>query len=464
MTEKYWQFAGLWDGGKWIEPAFVTVKKDGKISAIANTAPPEVVIHESVAGWAIPGMPNAHSHAFQFAMAGMTESVTPDRRGDDFWTWRNVMYTLAGKVNPDQFQAIAAFTYAEMLRFGITSVAEFHYLHHDVNGVPFNNPAEMCERLSAAALETGIALTIIPVLFEQNTFDQPAIFEQKRFISKDFDSFIQISERAKNLEKSDSRIRLGIGAHSLRAARPENIKRIYNIATPQKPFHMHIAEQTQEVEQCCKHLGIRPVEWVLRNLDLDARCHLIHATHLSPDEIAGLARSEATVVLCPSTEANLGDGFFPLSEYWRLGGRFSIGTDSHVSLNPREDLRWLDYSQRLLAQKRNVLATDKAKDLPIESGEMLWREAWERGNLAVGNSVSNLDVGAYFDAVVIDGRHPSLKFGEPSTRMSRIVFGCNDLPFFRTIVSGKTVVENGKHCSHDRINEKYCRVIAALRK
>ncbi|NQV87534.1 MAG: formimidoylglutamate deiminase, partial [Woeseiaceae bacterium] len=323
---------------------------DGQISGIqtdANAMPGDTLV-----GYVIPGLCNAHSHAFQRALAGHTEQRAPAGR-DNFWTWRQRMYELAGRVDADLLTAIARQAYSEMLSSGYTSVAEFHYLHRD----PKNPDAvdTMFAAISTAARESGIRLTYVPVLYERAGFDNPEPLPHQRSFALSIDDFMSHYERARDL--SDATTNIGIGVHSLRAVRRESLRDIAKEANDAfVPMHLHIAEQQLEVEQCLATLGARPVRWLLDNVDVARNWCLVHATHMDDEEVEALAISGAVVGLCPSTEANLGDGLFPLHQYLTHGGRIAIGSDSHVSINPFEELRWLEYGQRLATRSRNIVS------------------------------------------------------------------------------------------------------------
>ena len=290
-------------------------------------------------------------------MAGLAENHSGEQ--SDFWSWREAMYGLALAVNPDQFEAIAAMLYAEMLRHGYTNVAEFHYLHHDKDGKPFDNLAEMGSRLVNAAKKTGINITLIPIFYQKGGFNKSPEPNQKRFISQNVEDYAKLYEASENACKDYEHANIAVGIHSMRGVETEAIKEVAANFPKNVPFHIHISEQLKEVEDCVEFLGKRPVEWMLENVELSERFHFVHATHLDENEIKGLAEKRVNVVLCPTTEGNLGDGIFPLREFQNAGGNWSIGTDSHVSLNPFEELRLLDYGQRLISHKRNTFTDEK---------------------------------------------------------------------------------------------------------
>src|SRR5690606_21481125 len=351
MREKIFHCKALLLSTGWLSPAYVRTDERGMVRRITD-APPEEQPVEFINGFAVPGFQNAHSHAFQFAMAGMAEKHT----ADDFWTWREAMYACALTLDPRQMQAVATMLYAEMLKRGYTHVAEFQYLHHDKDGKPYDNQVEMSGSLVAAAAIAGIRITLVPVFYQTGGFGKAAGTAQRRFCFRDVDQYFRLVDDCGRLVKNLSNSQLGFGVHSLRAATPEDIIQIASQGPGDLPFHIHATEQLAEVNDCVAYLKERPVEWLLNHIDLSDRYHLIHCTHLDDREVERLAASGAHVVLCPGTEANLGDGIFRLTDYARRGGKWSIGTDSHISLNPLEDLRWLDYTQRLVTRRRNTFA------------------------------------------------------------------------------------------------------------
>ncbi|HEY4556465.1 MAG TPA: formimidoylglutamate deiminase, partial [Lysobacter sp.] len=305
--------------------------------------------HRTSHGWQLPGIANLHSHAFQRAMAGLAE-----RRGgagdDSFWTWRETMYRFAARFDPDTLHAVATQLYVEMLEAGYTTVCEFHYLHHAPDGRAYADPAAMSRALVAAARETGIRLTLLPVLYMTGGFDGRALAERQRRFAHSVDDYLALLESLRG--ETGPTVTVGCALHSLRAV-PEDAMHAVLAALPDSTrVHVHIAEQTAEVDECVSVRGARPVRWLLDNAPVDARWTLVHATHLDAGEVRDLAASRATVAICPTTEANLGDGLFPLRDYLDAGGRWGIGSDSHVSVSPVEELRWLEYGQRLVTRRR----------------------------------------------------------------------------------------------------------------
>ncbi|MCG8693780.1 MAG: formimidoylglutamate deiminase, partial [Minwuiales bacterium] len=317
----------------WARDVVLKIDDAGWLAAVRPAAVGDA--GERVAGPVIPGMPNLHSHAFQRAMAGLGERAGPT--GDSFWTWRQVMYDFVGRLGPDAVEAIAAQLYVEMLKAGFTAVGEFHYLHHDPSGRPYADPAELSHRVIAAARRTGIGITHLPVLYAHGGFGgQPAADGQRRFLN-DADGFFRIVDSAFAEADGDSQIAVGIAPHSLRAVTPDLLAealRMLDARDTAAPVHIHIAEQTKEVDDCVAWSGARPVDWLFDNVDVDDRWCLVHATHMTEGETMRLATSGAVAGLCPTTEANLGDGLFPAPAYLRAGGRYGVGSDSHISVSP----------------------------------------------------------------------------------------------------------------------------------
>ncbi|HEY7690420.1 MAG TPA: formimidoylglutamate deiminase [Dongiaceae bacterium] len=413
-------------------------------------------------GPVIPGMPNLHSHAFQRAMAGLTEQAgQAGAAGDDsFWTWRQVMYGFVGRITPPQLQAIAAQLYVEMLKSGYTAVGEFHYVHHDIDGRPFADYAEMSEQIVAAARTTGIGLTHLPVLYGCGGFGgKPAGPGQRRFLS-DPQAFLRMVNRLMQRYPDDPQIRFGIAPHSLRAVTPQMLAETLgglDAMDAAAPVHIHIAEQVKEVEDCLAWSNQRPVEWLLNNHHLSPRWCLVHATHMNDGETGRMARSGAIAGLCPTTEGNLGDGFFNAVDYCRAGGAFGIGSDSHISVSPVEELRWLEYGQRLLHRKRNVLANGSP-----HVGATLYRAALAGGAAAMGRPIGKLARGHRADLVVIDMEKPGLTDRNGDVLLDSLVFAGNENPVRDVMVSGRWMVEEGHHRAEHAVLARYRAVLREL--
>jgi formimidoylglutamate deiminase len=354
-------------------------------------------------GPVLPGMPNLHSHAFQRAFAGLSEYRSANGGDDSFWTWRALMYRFARDLGPDQLEAIATQLYIEMLRAGYTAVCEFQYLHHAPDGQRYADPAEMSTRLLAAAARAGIGITLLPVLYQDAGFGrQPPRPEQRRYLNS-VEALLDLVQRGRAHGAC-----VGVAPHSLRAVGPQALRELLaglQSIDPRAPIHLHIAEQQQEVDDCVAWSGQRPVQWLLANQPVDARWCLVHATHLSDAERTALAASGAIAGLCPTTEANLGDGVFPAAAYVGAGGAWGIGSDSHISVDVAEELRLLEYTQRLAQQRRNVLVGDDRHDGAArrQVAEHLWRGAVAGGAQASGRAIRGLAVGEQADLVVLDG-------------------------------------------------------------
>ncbi len=434
-------FRALLQNTGWVERVSIETDDVGLIRSIDVNADIES------ADLAIPGFQNAHSHSFQYAMAGLAENHTND---SDFWSWRDAMYRLALFVNPDQLEAVATMLYSEMLRHGYTNVAEFHYLHHDADGKPFENLAEMGSRLINAAKETGIGITLIPIFYQKGGFGKPPEENQRRFISETIDEYQRLFESSLKACENYDFANIAVGIHSMRGVEPNDIKEVAESFPKDIPFHIHISEQLKEVEDCKEYLGLRPVEWMLENIDLSDRFHFVHATHLNNAEINGLAEKGVNVVLCPTTEGNLGDGIFPLRKFQDAGGNWTIGTDSHVSLNPFEELRLLDYGQRLTTHRRNSFSYKQNGN----SGIYAIGQAIVSGRKTVNNFTSNyFEIGEPFNACVISSEHPLIQTASSENLLNTIVYSSDETMQKGAIVNGKWKKENGKSNNYDQIKD-----------
>ena len=448
------RFNGLLQQEGWTEPAYVLVDDDGIISAISEK-PIDGHGIEAVNGFALPGFQNAHSHAFQYAMAGEAENH-PAGIADDFWTWREAMYRCALSVNPDQAEAIAAMLYAEMLRHGYTHVAEFHYLHHNHDGIPYDNPAEMGFRMVRAAKTAGIGITLIPVFYQTGNFGIAPDPGQRRFINPTVDAYLQLFHASKEALSLYDKSYLAWSIHSLRAARQESILELFEQMPTNLPFHIHAAEQLKEVSASVAYSGLRPVQWLLENLPVNRNFFIVHATHLDDNELRGLATSGATVVLCPGTEGNLGDGIFRMKDYVREGGQWCIGTDSHISLNPMAEFRMMDYRQRLVSHRRNTFDGDAA--------QYMVHTAFRQGKFAMGIQHSNhFAPGQPLDAVVYDADAPLIAKSNALNRLATLLYTSDASGITGTMVSGKWVVKNNQHISGATIRENFLSTLSDLK-
>ncbi|MET2827383.1 formimidoylglutamate deiminase [Mesorhizobium shangrilense] len=401
----------------------------------------------------VPGMPNLHSHAFQRGMAGLAELRGPS--ADSFWSWREVMYRFALSMTPDQVEAVAAQLYVEMLEAGFSRVGEFHYLHHDRDGQPYANIAEMAERIAAAAGDTGIGLTLLPVFYAHSSFGGAAPNEgQRRFIN-DVNRFTRLVEKSRESVRSLNQAVVGVAPHSLRAATPEELALVAAMA-PDGPIHIHIAEQVKEVEDCLAWSGARPVEFLLGHAKVDERWCLIHATHMTGAETIGMAKSGAIAGLCPITEANLGDGTFAAPLFMQNGGRFGVGSDSNVLIGLPDELRQLEYSQRLAHRARNVLAVAGGS-----TGRALFDAALDGGSVALGAGASQIAVGAPADVVSLQADHPSLAGKRGDAILDAWIFA-NGSKVDCAWVHGRKQVSGGRHAKREAIAERFRNVMMAL--
>jgi formimidoylglutamate deiminase len=397
------------------------------------------------AGPLIPGMPNLHSHAFQRAMAGLTE-----HRGqaqDSFWSWRTLMYRFAARLGPAQLEAIALGLYVEMIEAGYTSVCEFHYVHHDIDGSPYADDATLALALMHAARRAGIGLTLLPVLYQTSGFGGlPPNEGQRRFI-RTTDAMLRLLERLKPLCEAQG-ARLGLAPHSLRAVPPEALREALaglDALDASAPVHIHIAEQTQEVDSCIAWSGQRPVAWLLDHAEVNARWCLVHATHMDASEYARAAASGAVAGLCPTTEANLGDGIFDLPAWQAGAGRWGIGSDSHICVNAAEELLMLEYSQRLATRQRNVAATTAQPHV----ASAMTLAAVQGGAQAAGRRVGGLAVGQQADAVVLNAGHPALQGLSAPDMLSAHVFASHRSSAINAVwVGGQALVTAGQHQLH----------------
>jgi formimidoylglutamate deiminase len=449
-------FKALLTENGWIENAAVQLDTQGTIISIATTTTPQ---GEYINGYALPGFQNAHSHAFQYAMAGLAELHSGTGVQDDFWSWRNAMYGLALTLSPEQMEAVAAMLYSEMARHGYTAVAEFHYLHHNKNGNPYPNLAEMGARLVAAAKRAGIRITLVPMFYQQGGFGQAPVERQKRFISNTIDDYYKLLEATKKVVEDEPHANVGVGIHSLRAVKPEDVIAVCNALDGSLPFHIHVSEQLKEIEDCLAFHNKRPVQWLLDNVSMNHNYHLVHATHLDENEVNGIAKSGANVVLCPSTEGNLGDGLFSFEAYKNAGGNWSIGTDSHVGLNPLEELRILDYGQRLISHKRTTFVTPDSGD----SGFNAIKMAWQSGRKAMGAPHEQFfAVGQPFDAVVMKATAPLIATTALRNLSNTLVYSADVSDVLGTIVSGKWVSKEGTSANREGIVNDFVRVMKEL--
>lgn len=425
----------------WHDNVLVSVDAAGLIARTTQNASDAAAT--VLDGPVLPGMPNLHSHAFQRAMAGLAERSGPG--SDSFWTWRETMYRFAAKLTPEDVEAIAGQLYAEMLEAGFTAVAEFHYLHHQPDGTPYADPSELSRRILAAADTASIGLTHLPVLYRYGGFGGKEPQERQRRFLHDADAYARLLQALAPQLQNRSDRRLGIAPHSLRAVTPDllrdGIAALDGIDSA-APIHIHIAEQTAEVEDCLGWSGRRPVQWLLDQGIVNKRWCLVHATHLDADETRRLAGSNAVAGLCPTTEANLGDGIFPAVKYMAAGGRIGIGSDSHISVSVAEDLRLLEYGQRLAHRSRTVLAGGADRS----TGRRLFEAALKGGAQALGQPMGAIAPGHRADFVLLDAEAPSLAGRSGDMALDAWIFSNQTRPAIRDVyVAGTRVVENGRH-------------------
>lgn len=451
---QYFRFDGILQRDGWVQPAYVGIDSHGIVQYLSSQAPEQAIAYEAVRGYALPGFQNCHSHAFQYAMAALAENH-PTGSHDDFWTWREEMYKCALSVNPDQAEHIAAILYAEMVRLGYTHVAEFHYLHHDKDGKPYAHVSEMGERMLAAAQRAGINITLVPVFYQKGGFGLPPQKRQRRFISNTVDEYFKLLDASASVVKNQPHTRLGFSVHSLRAVDLKDIKTTFQEGPKNLPFHLHVAEQKKEVSDCLAYCATRPMQWLLENLPVNERFNLVHSTHLDDTELTQLAKSGANVVLCPSTEGNLGDGIFRMKEYVKLGGHWCIGTDSHIGINPLEEFRMIDYRQRLITHQRNTFDGDAAA--------YMVNEEVTRGRLSMGTPYQHhFAVGQPLDAVVYSSQSHLLQASSEKNRLATIVYTGDSNRNLGTIVNGKWVVKSGHHINGRIIKDNFAKAMKEL--
>lgn len=450
MRSVFARTALLPDG--WAANVLVETDAAGDIAAVRTDAPPPPDAERLAT--IIPGLPDLHGHAFQRAMAGHAERRGPAGR-DSFWTWRETMYRFVGRLSPDDVEAIATQLYAELLEGGFTSVCEFHYLHHQPDGTPYANPAELALRHLEAARATGIGITLLPSLYRHGgIFAGPAAPGQQRFLN-DPDRFFRIVEACRAATANDPQASVGIAPHSLRAVTPAMLALC---AETPGPIHIHAAEQAREVAECLAATGARPVRWLLDNAPLDPRWCVVHATHMEPGEIAGLAASGAVAGLCPTTEASLGDGIFALTPWLAAGGALGIGTDSQVATAACDELRQLETSQRLALHARAVATTDRQP----HPGRLLLEAALAGGARASGRPLGAIAPGHRCDLVELDPGHPTLVGGSGDTLLDAWVFAGSSSPVRTVLCGGHRVVEAGRHRRRDAIAARFSRTMDAL--
>jgi formimidoylglutamate deiminase len=437
----------------------VRLEIDARGDLLAVEAGAEAAGAERLSGVVLPGMPNLHGHAFQRAMAGLAERLVPGEAS--FWTWREVMYRFLERIGPEELSAIAAQLYVEMLEAGYTAVGEFHYLHHRPDGRPYAHPAALSLAILEARDASGIGLTHLPVLYMAGGFGgRPPEPGQRRFLH-DLEGFAALLEALAPRFADQPDLRLGLAPHSLRAVPDRALREVVALADgidAAAPIHIHVAEQAKEVRGCMEWCGARPVAHLLDTVEVGPRWCLIHATHMDDEETERLARSGAVAGLCPTTEANLGDGLFNLGAFLTAGGSFGIGSDSHVSISPIEELRWLEYGQRLSSLRRVIAASE---DEP-HCGARLWRAALRGGAQALGRRIGRLAPGWRADLSRIDDEHPILAGRRREALLDSLVFSGNANLVRDVMVGGRWLVRDGRHARREEIAAAYRATVARL--
>ncbi len=439
----------------WQQNVLVEMDEVGLIARVTpDSAGPGVALATDLL---LPGISNVHSHVFQRAMVGLTETASGDAN-DNFWSWREVMYAFTRALTPEHIEIIANAFFIDLLKNGYTGVAEFHYLHHDANGKPYASPTELSDRIIAAAHTTGIHLTHLPVMYETANFGGiPAHDGQKRFVHT-VDAFLKLLEA---LRKKHPQLALGIAPHSLRAVSPEALKTIIDalpgLGLAHCPIHMHVAEQEKEVADCMAWSGKRPLQWLMDNHAVNERWCLIHSTHLAPQEVSKLAMSGAVAGLCPTTEANLGDGIFPAEAYLAANGRFGVGSDSQVNLSPWQELRQLEYAQRLITRKRNVL-----HGAVPSIGRTLFDKAATGGAQALGIKSGAIAIGNRADMLALSAGDALLADKKGDQILDALVFSLTP-NITDVFVAGRHVIKQGRHVAEEAAAKVLRAVMRELR-
>lgn len=449
---KYIKARAAWVNRQWLAPFYCLIDSNGRI-AQSGTSPLDATrqLDLDLDSLLLPGFINAHSHSFQFAMGGLTEKMNPALPEENFWTWREAMYQLALSLDPQKIRAITAANYLALLREGYTHVCEFHYLHHDLAGKPYQPATTLSEQIIAAAKDVGIGLTLVPVYYKNGSFDQVAAPQQRRFIFQNLTAYFDLLQKLKPICERHGVI-LGHGAHSLRAVPKEELVELLNPRQTTGPIHIHIAEQQKEVADCLAKWKASPVAYLFQQVPVDQRFTLVHATHLTAKETDQIAKSGATVALCPTTEANLGDGLFATQSYFAQHGSWAIGSDSHIGLSPVEELRWIDYQVRLAELKRNPLATMKQHD----SAKLLFEGARSGGVKSAGFANSqDLQPGNAFTAIALDVNHLNFIGKDYDVILSSYVFSGDKSCLSHVFVNGEQLVTAGRHKRQEAIVASY---------
>ena len=445
MTSRIWAASALLHDG-WASSVEIDIDVNGDISSISPATP---YADGDRVELLIAAIPNVHSHAHQRAMAGLGERAGDS--ADSFWTWRKVMYHYLERIQPEHLTHIAAQLYLEMLKAGYGCVGEFQYLHHGLDGKPYENPAEMSLQCLQAARQVGIGFTALPVLYRYGGFGSTDPLDgQKRFLN-DADGFTDIVHRLQAASAGDGNCSVGIAPHSLRAINRELLSEVIDSLDGLAAIHLHIAEQTKEVDDCLAWCDQRPVEWLYDNFEVDQKWCLIHATHMTDAETSTMAASGCVAGLCPTTEANLGDGFFNAAEFFAHQGTWAIGSDSHISIDPVEELRWLEYGMRLQTRRRNVLVSPTLTN----TGRNLLDGALAGGARACGRNIGRIETSHRADFVVLDQNHPRLYGRGQDDLLDSWIFSGNENLVRDVYVGGNKVIDNGHHANEEEIARNY---------
>jgi len=452
MQSTNFHFSSALTAQGWQDDVTVEVDPHGNIAKVTANSKTGSKIN----GIAVPAVPNVHSHAHQRFMLGLAEKAGPG--ADSFWTWREVMYGFALKLGPEDLQAVAAQLYVETVKSGFSVIGEFQYLHHQPDGVPYNEVAELSLRCLAAAEQAGIGITLLPTLYNFGGFGgQPSAAGQRRFVN-DAGRYLKIYQRLHKACAGNPLRRLGISPHSLRAVTVDLLKEVIAAIDPASPIHIHVAEQTKEVDDCLAWCGKRPVDLMLDSFDVSPRWTAIHATHMTEAETQRLAQSGAIAGLCPTTEANLGDGIFPATVYLKHGGAIAVGSDSHISVSPAEDIRMLEYSQRLRDRTRNALAGGPGQS----TGRTLFDAVLKGGAQSMAQPVGAIAPGRRADIAVLDADHPSLIGRSRDDALDAWIFSGGNPCVKDVIVAGTHVVRDRHHVREDEIARNFRAAIKRL--
>lgn len=455
MQSRY-RFTCAWLADGWHRNVVISVDPGGDIVDVATGD--TVTAARMINGAAIAGMPNIHSHAFQRAMAGLVEQS--GGKDDSFWTWRETMYDVASRITPDCLNGVAAQLYADMVKAGYTSVCEFHYLHSPggLAGEPSHEQRlAMSQALVDAATTAGIGLTLLPTLYQTSDFGGAPPTERQRQFSMETREYLDLLDALRQSLQRSPQLEVGMALHSLRAVPPESLRMVLDSQRDRQVIHIHIAEQEREVQACLERTGKRPIEWLLDNAPVDRHWCLVHATHATAAELQRVAAAGAVVGLCPTTEANLGDGIFPMETLLEAGGAFAIGSDGHVSLSPIEELRWLEYQARLARRQRGVLSDGK-----LSGGALLWQKACTAGARVSGRPIGELAAGKRADVVVLDLNSPLFTARSDDSIIDTFVFSGTSEAVRDVMVGGRWLVQDRRHFAETAVAAGYKRALQKM--